>query len=458
MPPATPTPKRRGLLVGLLTGVVAVAFESVAVATAMPRAGVQLGQLGLYAWAFTLFVLGMVLSTVLAGRLADRVGPTRPLIIGYVLFLIGLVLSGTATSMLALVIGRFVQGIGGGAINLTLMVVVALAFDEDVRPAIMTAFSFCWVLPALLGPFIAGWITDQFSWHWVFGAIIPFVIVAMVLVIPALLKLDRAGVTSVAGAGSTAASKQRPAPIWAALAAAAGAAAVQLAGQHGGVRGLMIAVAALALLAIGVPPLMPRGFFRVGAGLSAVVWTRALQAGAFFASESFLPLMLVEQRGLTLTRAGLALTIGSLGWTFGSWLQSRPNLRWGRHTLIVTGTLSQFVGVGLLCLFAWHPGWTMLIPGLGWTLCGVGMGLGVVSSALATMTLSDADNLGRNSSSLQVGDGLGNALCAGAAGSLFHWLHATHALHITFGSLYLVTFAASVLAVAASLRIGRIGQ
>ena len=64
-----PVRGRGALLTGLLASIVCVAFESVAVATAMPEAAQELGQVGLYAWPFTLFVLGMVFSTAVTGCL-----------------------------------------------------------------------------------------------------------------------------------------------------------------------------------------------------------------------------------------------------------------------------------------------------------------------------------------------------------------------------------------------------
>lgn len=439
-----PEALRRPLLVGLLTSVLAVAFENIAVATAMPRAGQDLGRIGLYAWAFTLFVLGMVLSTVVAGRACDRRGPLGPFLCGQLLFLAGLVVSGQASSMLMLVLGRFVQGLGGGAVNLSLMVVVALGFDERRRATVMSAFSFCWVLPAFVGPFVAGWITDTWSWHWVFRAVIPFVLAALALVLPALRLLPT---PPDAGTGT-------PVPLWAAAVAAVGTAGVQYAGQRADLLGLAVAVASAVALAIGVPRLMPPGFWRAGRGLPAVVWTRAAMAGAFFSAESFLPLMLVEQRHLTLTRAGLALTAGSFGWTTGSWLQSRPWLPWGRHAVIVAGTLSQVLGIATAAAFAFHPAMPAGVVWAGWAVAGFGMGLGIASTNLATMTLSDAEALGRNTSSLQVGEGLGNALMGGIAGSVFHLLHARASLPVTFGAVFAVPAVVALFGVLTARRIG----
>ena len=70
---------RRALTVGLCTAVTAIAFEVISVATAMPAAARELDGLDLYAWAFSLFLIGQLFATVAAGRLCDRVGPARPM-------------------------------------------------------------------------------------------------------------------------------------------------------------------------------------------------------------------------------------------------------------------------------------------------------------------------------------------------------------------------------------------
>lgn len=78
---------------------VAIAFETIAVATAMPAAARDLDGLPWYGWAFSLFLIGMLLSTAVTGRLCDQIGPARPLMVGLAIFAVGLVAAGTATSM-----------------------------------------------------------------------------------------------------------------------------------------------------------------------------------------------------------------------------------------------------------------------------------------------------------------------------------------------------------------------
>ena len=103
---AVPRVSQRALTIGLCATVVAIAFETIAVATAMPVAARDLDGIRYYAWAFSLFLIGMLFATVVCGRLSDRIGPAKPLLAGLVIFLVGLVVSGTAQHMAQLFTGR----------------------------------------------------------------------------------------------------------------------------------------------------------------------------------------------------------------------------------------------------------------------------------------------------------------------------------------------------------------
>ena len=439
-----PVRGRGALLTGLLASIVCVAFESVAVATAMPEAAQELGQVGLYAWPFTLFVLGMVFSTAVTGRLSDRIGPVKPLILGGLLFAIGLVAAGAAQSMLVLVAARFLQGIGGGAMNLCLMVVVASAWDEAERAQIMTWFSFCWVMPAFLGPPISAAITHHVGWKWVFWSIVPALVLAGGVALRPLREVQRNWRPHEESAN--------PVPLWAAACAAIGAALLQAGGQLLGARGAVLAIVALVLLFASVPRIMPPGFLRLRPGLSAVVWSRAAQAGSFFAAESFLPLSLVTQRDLTLFQAGLALTIGSVGWTLGSWIQSRSWLRLRRDQIIGVGMTCTLAGIALITLSAWTGHRFLAVAAVGWSIAGFGMGLGIASGSLAVMELSPAGQLGRSTSSLQSAEGLGNSIAGGLAGTIFHTLHVDG--HDTFGWVFVAMTVVALFGMVTASRIG----
>ena len=80
----------RRLTIGVCINVVAIAFETIAVATAMPVAARDLNGLAYYAWSFSLFLIGMLFATVVAGRLSDRIGPAKPLLVGMAVFVVGL--------------------------------------------------------------------------------------------------------------------------------------------------------------------------------------------------------------------------------------------------------------------------------------------------------------------------------------------------------------------------------
>src|SRR4051794_41499402 len=97
--------RQRALTFGLCMAVVAIAFEAISVATAMPSAARQLNGLDLYAWVFSVFLIGQLFATVAAGRLCDRIGVVRPMIGGVVVFSVGLTGSATSGTMGPLVGG-----------------------------------------------------------------------------------------------------------------------------------------------------------------------------------------------------------------------------------------------------------------------------------------------------------------------------------------------------------------
>src|SRR4051812_2844294 len=440
--------RRRSLTIGLCTAVVAVAFEAISVATAMPAAARELDGVDLYAWAFSLFLIGQLFATVAAGRLCDRIGAARPMAGGILVFAVGLVVAATSTTMVQLIAARLLQGLGAGVVGVSMYVVIAQVYDERARPAMFSYISSAWVVPSFVGPAVAAWLTHHLDWRAVFWAVLPVLAIGAAMMLPPVLR-------AASSPMRTDPSAAPPAALWAAGLAALGAAAVQLAGQQLSPVGLISGAVGVLLVAVSLPNLMPRGFFRFGPGLPPVITVRALIAGAFFGAEAFLPLMLVEQRHLSLLFAGSTLTVGALGWSAGAWLQSRRSFRLPRDRVITLGAGCVLLGVALVTLVAWSRPWVGLVA-VAWVFAGIGMGLATSGTSLATMTLSNSGEQGRNASSLQFGEAFGGGLIVGLGGTVFAAVRPSGDLTQTFGSVLTAMTVVAALAVLASLRTGRI--
>src|SRR6202012_1924759 len=179
-------PARRALTVGLVLAVTFVAFEALAVATILPLVGRHLGDLRLYGWVFSSFLLASVVGIVVAGTLADRVPLGRPMLAGLALFALGLVIGGTAPDMPVLVAGRAVQGLGAGVVPAGAYVAISRCSPEQSRPRMFAVLSTAWVVPGLAGPGIAALVAEAVGWRWVFLGLLPLVVATGALVVLAL--------------------------------------------------------------------------------------------------------------------------------------------------------------------------------------------------------------------------------------------------------------------------------
>ena len=214
------------------------------VGTAMPAVIADLGAVSAYAWPIATFLAASVLGTVLGGRFSDARGPRATLLLGPVVFGVGLVVAGTAGALPQLLVGRVLQGLGAGALMIASMVTIAAVYPERARPAVFGLMSGAWVLPSLVGPPLAGFVTERLSWHWVFLGLVPVVVLALALVVPAARRLTPPDHPAPA----------RPGLVAAAAGAAAGVTALSWAAQHPGALGAGAAVGALAVLGAVAAP------------------------------------------------------------------------------------------------------------------------------------------------------------------------------------------------------------
>ena len=402
-------PKYRTLTLGIIAVITVSAFEASAVITAMPVAARDLDALTWYAWTFTAFVVVSLYSMVVAGEVADRRGPAVPLVFGLVTFGLGSLLCGVAPGMAALLLGRAVQGLGSGAMIVAAYVLIGQTYPDEMRPRVFTAMSGAWLVPGIAGPALAGIIADTVGWRWVFLSVLVLLVPIAVVLVPRLFALGLDGDPEALPEGGR---KRR------ALLAAVGLGLLQSAGQLMDAWSLLLLVPGAAMLAVSVPRLLPPGALRLRRGLPMVVVMRGLMAGAFFGAETFIPLMLVNERGLATATAGMALSGAVIGWFIGSWFQGRPSTTVHRWRLLQVG--SGIVTLGILTTsVALVPTVPPLVVVVTWGFGAFGMGMLYATLGVLLLQLSPVDEQGVNSAALQVADSLGVVLCTGAAGVIF---------------------------------------
>lgn len=269
---------------------------------------------------------------------------------------------------------------------------------------------------------------DQWSWRVVFWGLVPLLALSAPLCVLPL----RVRVRQPSG-GKEARGGRRL--LWSAL-------------------GLGLGAAGLLGVALSTRTLFPADMWRFGSGLPSALMVRGLAAFAVMGTTSFLPLALHELRGLTLTGAGLILSLGGVSWTLGSWIQARLEDAYGeasRPLRIRAGLGSVAAGLALtaLSVLGLLPLWP-LYP--GWVLACLGMGIGYTSTSLFAMSSVRPEGAGQLSGQLANIESLMVALAAGIGGAL---IARVRPLDGAFTLAFAVTLLGAVLALAMVGRLRR---
>jgi MFS family permease len=409
--------QRRALTTGLVLTITFIASEALAVVTIMPVVARDLGGLRLYGWVFSAFMLGNVVGIVAAGRQADRYGPARPFIGGLTLFCAGLATAGLAPSMLVLVGGRALQGIGAGAVPAVAYVAIGRSLPEQLRARMMAVLSTAWVLPGLAGPAVSAAVASLVGWRWVFLGLLPLVAITGALAMPALIRLGK----RPAAEGDAEQGRAAEHKLSLGVAAAAGAglilAGLTLAAGSGQVvLGVVALVLGLVIAGPTLRRLLPAGTFTARPGLPAVILCRGLLTFTFFGADAYVTLTITTVRHHSPALAGVAVTGATLAWTAGAWLQSRLNGRWEARRLVGCGLVIIVTGLAVMALVL-LPATPVEVGLAAWTVAGFGIGLAYAPLSLLMLREAPAGAEGWASASLSLSDVLGTALGIGAGGA-----------------------------------------
>ena len=415
-----PLPRRQVILtmVGLLLALFLAALDQTVVSTAMPRIIAELGGFDRYTWVTTAYLVASTVSVPIVGRLTDIYGRKIFFIGGIAVFLVGSVLAGVSGSMNQLIASRAIQGLGGGVIMANSFVAIADLFPPEERGKFQGFLGVVFGMSSVIGPTLGGFITDNFSWNWIFLINVPVGLPVLLLIawlFPKInpevesRKLDYPGMVTLVLAVT---------PVLLAL-------------SWGGVQYAWLSPQVLGFLAFGLAmgvafvviesrsdsPIMPLEIYRnqmVAISLLATFLTGFGMFGAII----FIPLFFQGVLGASATSSGSFLTPMMLGIVFGATLSGQLLSRTGGHYRIqaIIGTGLMLVGAILISTMDTETGFTRAV---GYIIV-LGVGLGVT---FPTFTLSVQNSvpfrlMGISTSALQFYRSIGGMLGLAVLGAV----------------------------------------
>lgn len=340
---------RRGrVAAGLLVSEFVAATQGLVVAAVMPRVVADLHGLGEYALAFTSFFAAFAIFLPFAGPWADRYGLRRVLAIALALLGLGLALCAVAPNMPGFLGARFVEGIGDGLDYAMSFTAIAKSFPDHLRTRMMSLNATMWVVPGLVAPGLGAYVATHFGWRWSFAGLLPLLLVAALLIVPAVEQRP---------------SEERTDPFGA----------------------LRLLFSRATLLARG--------------SMHASLFAFGLLHAAFFGADAYIALALVGVRGLSLEAASLCITVAVLGWSATALISPTMQQRWGSARVVIAGAAGCALATGAFVAVA--LGAPIWIAYVAWVAGGAGIGFayptisagvfggvsegreGIVSSAMA---------------------------------------------------------------------------
>ncbi len=172
---------RSWVTVALLLAMFMTAIEITIVATAMPKIVSDLGGFSLLSWVFSAYLLTQVVSIPIYGKLADLYGRKPVILGGIAVFLVASVLCGQSTNMIQLIAFRFLQGIGGGAVQPIAVTIVGDLYRSHERHKVQGLIGSVFAISSLVGPTLGAIIVELGHWPWIFYLNVPLGILAILI-------------------------------------------------------------------------------------------------------------------------------------------------------------------------------------------------------------------------------------------------------------------------------------
>ncbi|MCX6363482.1 MAG: MDR family MFS transporter [Actinobacteria bacterium] len=387
------------VIVAVMLGMLLSAVDQTVVGTAMPRIIADLNGLSHYAWVATAYLLASTASMPIWGKLSDAFGRKRFFILGMAIFMIGSALCGQANGMTELIAFRALQGLGAGAMMPISQAIIGDIFPPAQRARWSGVLMSVFAVATIIGPLLGGWITDNYSWRWVFYVNLPVGIAALTAAAVALPghvslhkhRIDYSGATLLVAA----AVPLLLAFSWAGSELAWGSWQIISLFAFSGV---MWVAFYLREMRAAEPVINPRLFqnsiFRVSALASM------LQSAAMFGAIMFLPLFVQGVQGKSATNSGIILMPMMLGAMVTSIGAGQILAKTGRYKWLVVGGFAC-VTLGAFLLSRMGVTTSSAVLAVNMVVMGLGLGISMSSFTVIVQNQYPSHRLGEVTGGLQ---------------------------------------------------------
>src|SRR6185437_12805562 len=166
-------PEIRAIVLGIMLAMFLGALDQTIVATALPTIGRHFHDLGDLSWVVTAYLLTGTAVTPLYGKLSDIHGRRGMLLIAIVLFVMGSLACAVAPSMMALIVARGVQGLGGGGLMALSQTIIADIVSPRERGRYQGYIAAVFATSSIGGPVLGGFLTEHVDWSLIFWINLP---------------------------------------------------------------------------------------------------------------------------------------------------------------------------------------------------------------------------------------------------------------------------------------------
>ena len=416
--PAVSDSDRFQIIIGVLIAMLLAALDQTIVGPAIPTIGAALGGTHYLSWIVSAYFLTATATTPLYGKIADIYGRRLTLFSAIAVFVLGSVICALSPTMVMLIIGRAVQGLGGGGLMALAQIVIGDLVPPRERGKYAVYISATWAIASLAGPILGGLVTQYAHWSVIFWLNLPLAAFAVMMTSETLKRLPwqrRNHTLDMLGAGL----------VMLGTGCLLLALALGPQTENGWTSPLVLELIAAAVVLAGIlawhllrtpSPLIPLDVLSNRVVLTAT-FSVFFAMAAFIGLTVYIPLFLQLVLGLDASQSGLALVGYMIGTVVGANFAGQTMARIPRYKRLPLAGLAVACGA-MIWLGLRAPVLTLLETELVLIIAGIGSGMQFPITTVSVQNAVDPRDMGVATGVLAFLRSLGSSIGVAVVGAV----------------------------------------